>query len=97
VYLILLAGYIRVRAADEVIRVMTLALMILVLGQLAAGLVNVLLLAPVWMQILHLLLADLVWIVLIFVSALTLSYEEEGVNVTEEFEINMQSQSHQIG
>ncbi len=38
----------------------------LALIQLVAGGVNVLLLAPVWMQILHLLLADVLWVVLVF-------------------------------
>jgi heme a synthase len=33
--------------------------------QMAAGVVNVLLLAPVWMQIVHLFLADLLWIALV--------------------------------
>jgi cytochrome c oxidase assembly protein subunit 15 len=37
--------------------------------QLLAGMVNVVLLAPVWMQLVHLLLADVVWIVLIRLSA----------------------------
>ena len=37
----------------------------LVLIQWLAGVVNLLMLAPVWMQILHLLLADLLWILLI--------------------------------
>ena len=37
--------------------------------QLVAGTVNVVLLAPVWMQLVHLLLADLVWIVLVRLSA----------------------------
>ncbi len=37
----------------------------LVLAQLAAGAVNIALLAPVWMQLLHLLLADAVWIALL--------------------------------
>jgi heme A synthase len=36
--------------------------------QLIAGMVNLVLLAPVWMQILHLLLADLVWITLILLT-----------------------------
>jgi len=40
--------------------------------QLAAGMVNLILLAPVWMQIVHLLLADLVWISLILLSAAAL-------------------------
>jgi len=37
----------------------------LVFLQLAAGAVNIVLLAPVWMQILHLLLADLLWVALV--------------------------------
>ncbi len=49
--------------------------MVLVLGgaQLLAGSVNLLLLAPVWMQIIHLLLADLLWISLILFAATLLS------------------------
>lgn len=42
--------------------------MSLVLAQLAAGVLNILLLAPVWMQILHLLLADLLWIALVLMT-----------------------------
>lgn len=52
-----------------------LALGILFLVQLAAGMINLILLAPVWMQILHLLLADMVWIFLILLAAETLSLE----------------------
>ena len=37
--------------------------------QLLAGGINLLLLAPVWMQMLHLLLADLVWIALVLLAA----------------------------
>ena len=40
----------------------------LALTQLAAGAVNIVLLAPVWMQITHLLLADLVWIALVLLA-----------------------------
>jgi heme A synthase len=42
--------------------------LVLALAQLAAGAINVLLLAPVWMQITHLLLADLVWIALVLLA-----------------------------
>ncbi len=42
--------------------------LVLVLAQLAAGAINVILLAPIWMQITHLLLADLVWIVLVLLA-----------------------------
>jgi heme A synthase len=40
--------------------------------QVSAGALNVLLLAPVWMQMVHLLLADLVWISLVLLTASTL-------------------------
>jgi len=41
----------------------------LVFLQIVAGVVNVVLLAPVWMQLVHLLLADLVWISFIVMAA----------------------------
>ena len=50
--------------------------------QLAAGMINLILLAPVWMQIVHLLLADLVWLFLILLTAETLSLPQ----VTEDIE-----------
>jgi len=39
--------------------------LVLVLAQVCAGAINIALLAPVWMQLLHLLLADLLWIALL--------------------------------
>jgi cytochrome c oxidase assembly protein subunit 15 len=41
--------------------------------QLGVGLLNVVLLAPVWMQIVHLLLADALWIALVFLAARALA------------------------
>jgi heme A synthase len=40
----------------------------LVVLQIAAGLLNVALLAPVWLQLLHLLLADGIWITLVLLA-----------------------------
>ena len=45
------------------------ALIIALLAQIGIGVVNVLLLAPVWLQILHLFVADIVWILLVLLSA----------------------------
>jgi heme A synthase len=45
----------------------------LALVQLGAGLLNVALLAPVWMQIVHLLLADLLWIAFVLLAVRALS------------------------
>ncbi|HEV8582613.1 MAG TPA: COX15/CtaA family protein [Thermoanaerobaculia bacterium] len=47
--------------------------MLLVLLQIVAGAVNVLLLAPVWMQVVHLLLADLLWISFVLLGACALA------------------------
>ena len=44
-------------------------LLALLAAQIAAGVVNLLLLAPVWMQMVHLLLAGLLWITLVLLSA----------------------------
>ena len=45
------------------------AVVILFLAQLVAGVTNLLLLVPVWMQLVHLLLADLLWITLVLLAA----------------------------
>jgi heme A synthase len=50
----------------------------LVVAQIVAGVVNVLLLAPVWMQIVHLLLADLLWISAILLAAQAIAAREEA-------------------
>jgi cytochrome c oxidase assembly protein subunit 15 len=45
------------------------ALVISVLVQVGLGIANVLLLAPVWLQIVHLFVADVLWVLLVVVSA----------------------------
>jgi heme A synthase len=44
-------------------------------AQLAAGALNLVLLAPVWLQMTHLLLADLLWISLVLLCATRLAAE----------------------
>ena len=56
------------RGTPETRRV-ALALTGLFLAQLVGGFVNLVLLAPVWMQIVHLLMADLVWMALVVLAA----------------------------
>jgi heme A synthase len=75
-YLIAVAGLIRVKTETQRIKTYSRWLTIIVLVQLSAGLANVLLLAPVWMQIVHLFLADLVWILLILFSSEVLAKVE---------------------
>jgi heme A synthase len=47
--------------------------------QLAAGMMNLLLLAPLWMQLFHLLLADLLWVSLVLLCARMLTPEVRAV------------------
>ena len=61
------------RRPDVASRAWTLVVLLAV--QIVAGVVNLLLLAPVWMQIVHLLLADLLWITLVLLSAAALKFQ----------------------
>lgn len=69
---ILAAGYfvyvamsvLRAKAGPLTTRI-GLAAIVLALAQLAAGAINITLLAPIWMQLVHLLLADLLWLSLV--------------------------------
>lgn len=68
----LLAVWVANRLAEgrtgRVVRLARL-LSLLVLGQLALGTLNALLAAPVWIQIVHLLVADLVWMTFVIMAA----------------------------
>jgi heme A synthase len=55
----------------------------LVVIQLLAGATNILLLAPVWMQLVHLLLANLVLIVFVLLAAANLSETESIAQVSQ--------------
>ncbi len=50
-------------------------LRLLVMGQWAVGVANLGLLAPVWLQLTHLLVADLVWIALVLLALSTLALQ----------------------
>ena len=66
----LVVGMIRVSARNSPQgRRLAALVAILTVIQLGAGFLNVLLLAPVWMQMVHLVLADLVWISFVLLAA----------------------------
>ncbi|MDW8351825.1 MAG: COX15/CtaA family protein [Anaerolineae bacterium] len=69
VYIIATAWRAYQHASDDLGRKLALALSGLFFAQCAAGVINVILLAPVWMQIVHLLLADAVWITFVLLAA----------------------------
>jgi len=53
--------------------------------QLAAGVLNLELLAPIWMQLVHLLLADFLWIALVLCAAATLGQPRRAASGVKNF------------
>lgn len=72
-YLIFLAQQLNMARPGEYVKRASWALRILYVIQLGAGVLNLILLVPVWMQLIHLFLAVLVWIVLILLTAVSLA------------------------
>jgi cytochrome c oxidase assembly protein subunit 15 len=69
--------WIRAQRPDPLERRVLLAGLALFGLQLVLGATNVLLLAPVWLQLVHLLVADLVWLTVLFSTALVLEDKEK--------------------
>ncbi len=72
-YLIVLGRYLRAKNDDPLLGRVTLVLTGLYSGQIALGVINVLLLAPVAIQLVHLLLTELIWITLLITCELIFS------------------------
>jgi heme A synthase len=75
-YLIYFAASLWKSRRDAWVRRFGASVFFLVLMQFGAGLLNAALLAPVWLQIVHLLLADLLWLALVLLSASGLNQKE---------------------
>jgi heme A synthase len=93
-YLVYFAlGAYRSSRADAWVRRWAVSVLALVAAQSGAGLLNAALLAPVWLQIVHLLLADLLWLALVLLSASGLARQTEpralvsGSQVTSEVSV----------
>jgi heme A synthase len=72
VYLFLAATFCNLQRPNPLTRRLTNILIVLYLAQLSAGALNVVLLAPLWLQLVHLFFSDLIWITLILLTASTL-------------------------
>lgn len=79
-YLILVIIWLYSLPRNAASKKFSLVLIVLLLFQLGAGVINITLLAPVWMQLVHLFLADLIWIALVLLTASALA---RGVGETE--------------
>jgi heme A synthase len=72
-YVTALAGVVGRRRSAPAVRLLAWALSALFVLQLLIGALNVALLAPIGMQLLHLLMADMVWIALVLLVAAALA------------------------
>lgn len=68
--------HIREQRPSKTVNLLAQRLNVVLIVQLIVGFTNVWLLAPVWMQLLHLLLADLVWILFILIGSAALAEQE---------------------
>lgn len=82
-YIALLGSIFRAPHYDRTTRRLAKGLIVLFLLQLGVGTLNLLLLVPVWTQLVHLLMTDLVWIVLVLLSASVLTEDRVAVGVEE--------------
>jgi heme A synthase len=71
--IVVAAGLTRACRPTQVVRTLSRAGAALAMAQVAAGLLDIVLLAPLWLQLGHLLLADAVWLALVLTAAAALS------------------------
>jgi heme A synthase len=70
-YLAMMSGLVSMQRPEPHVKRAAASLVTIMIIQMAAGLLNLGLLAPVWMQLIHLLLADLAWIAFILFGAVS--------------------------
>lgn len=78
IYLVAISAVIAREKATRQTHRLSRTLWVLILVQLAAGVSNIFLLAPVWLQIIHLLLADLVWVCAVLFGAAALAEKQSA-------------------
>jgi len=78
--IVVAGGLVRAFRPSRAVSLFSRAAALLVLAQVAAGLLDVALLAPVWLQLVHLVLADSVWIALVLTTASALGVAPQTVS-----------------
>ena len=79
-YIIFIAGVLAFLRDNPLVKRFAGVLIALFILQLGAGFINLVLLAPVYMQIVHLFLADLVWITLVLFAAAEFAQTESQLS-----------------
>jgi heme A synthase len=82
VSIVVAGGLLRALRPARAVRLLTHVAAVLVIAQVAAGLLDVVLLAPVWLQLAHLALADGVWISVVLSAAAALGVAPQAQPVS---------------
>jgi heme A synthase len=77
--IIITSGLVRTLRPSRSVRVLSRVAAVLAIAQVAAGLLDVATLAPVWLQLVHLVMADAVWVALVLLAAAALACEPSAV------------------
>ncbi len=85
IFTAIMASFLRPSAR---VRRWTFTLVALVILQIMAGLINLALLAPVWLQLTHLLLADLIWLALVLLTSASLAQTGAQEQSSENLSLN---------
>jgi protoheme IX farnesyltransferase len=72
IYLFLVTGYIRRKMTAPYLSGITNILFGLYAAQILLGIINIALLAPLWMQVIHLLISNLVWVAFVLMTVVVL-------------------------
>lgn len=78
--IVLVSSLVRALRPAGSVRVLSRAAAVLAMAQVGAGLLDVATLAPVWLQLVHLVMADLVWVALVLLAAAALASERNAVS-----------------
>jgi heme A synthase len=71
--IVVASGIVRALRPTGAVRTLSRSAVVLVLAQVGAGLLNVTMLAPIWLQLMHLVLAYALWVVLVLTAAAAVS------------------------
>jgi heme A synthase len=77
--IVIASGLVRALRPARTVRVLSRVAAVLAIAQVAAGLLDVATLAPVWLQLVHLVMADAVWVALVLLAAAALACEPSAV------------------
>jgi heme A synthase len=76
--IVVAANFVRALRPAGSVRVLSRVAAVLAIAQVGAGLLDVATLAPVWLQLVHLVMADLVWVALVLLAAAALASEPDA-------------------